>query len=540
MALTEVLKIVAEDRASHIIDGVANRAQYQFGASAKAAERFAKSLSGFAVESVVGFAKAGAASMVAFGAASVAALGAASYAALEAAAEYERAQGKITGQTSDLVSSLDQLSAAWNESKIAVGQYISQAAGVPNQLDLLAIGLREAAKWIVGGGAVSFVGGLVSAAERLPVVGAGVSVLSAEVKLIAAEFRSAAIAAAEFDMSAKAILETEKAAKRERTARQQAIDDGTGPTTALGAKAGKSGFYSELKKQEEAKRKAAEARKQREASEWEDKQAAEEAANAASQAAFNRMMAERDKAREQLDRAEKVERMQREFAAAEEERLNREKLDREAAINRAREEGQERAKEQERQVQEVMYGTVNALSNGITAAASFWRVMNDGAASTSQKVGGVLQLMGTLVGGVLSIFAPGAGGAVGGLLGALGGVLSGFQNGGVARAQSGMVVRGVGGGDRVPIMAERGETIVPARGGHPDFIQEVAAAALSAGGGGGGTVILNQGYLVPPTMVQTKRVMATAVVPALSSLAQDGRARIQDPRIRGSNRGRRI
>lgn len=70
----------------------------------------------------------------------------------------------------------------------------------------------------------------------------------------------------------------------------------------------------------------------------------------------------------------------------------------------------------------------------------------------------------------------------GGVLG-IGGLFTsalGFRHGGIAHARSGMLLSGYGGGDRVPLMAERGELVV-----RKELAQQAMAAGFGPGGLGG-------------------------------------------------------
>lgn len=143
----------------------------------------------------------------------------------------------------------------------------------------------------------------------------------------------------------------------------------------------------------------------------------------------------------------------------------------------------------------------------------------------------MLKLVGTALSLASSIFLPGAGAVASGIFGFLGSIF-GFQDGGVIHAARGMRVPGVGSGDRVPAMLEPGETVVPKGGTHPSFIDEVARAA--GGGGGSVTVNLSQGYLVPPDSVTAQRNYQRGLIPVLQDLHSTGRGSVTtNPRFRG-------
>lgn len=116
--------------------------------------------------------------------------------------------------------------------------------------------------------------------------------------------------------------------------------------------------------------------------------------------------------------------------------------------------------------------------------------------------------------GIISLFASLFSGGTLSVAGAFSKIL-GFRNGGVVHARTGFAIPGYGGGDRVPIMAERGELVVR---------KELAPAAMAAGfgpggsGSGGGSIVINApmpllGGL--PTSAQAQNHMRRVVKPAL-------------------------
>lgn len=555
MALTEVLKIVAEDRASATLARVAANAQKSFSLSEVGAQKYAKALSGYVTESVVGFARMGAASLAAFGVASAAALGAFAAAAVNAAVEYERAQGKITGQTTALVRSVDALTAAWEDAKISAGQYLSQQLGLPAGFNAVAGAIRSATNALTDGGVGGFLGALATGAERMPVIGTAVQLLGGAFKLVAGEIRSAGIEAAQFDMSARSILDMSSNIRSEQANKKFKQESGETDKGDPFSKGIASRTINRIKQDFSEKESLAKALAAKELAMEEKRDAA--------------MLRFREKA-EQIE----VKKIQTQIAREEEitkfknDQKNTQlawltELDTKESANAQRRIGQLgqiagmqsattadknkylRALEHESRISsdpDAAFAYTMELKKRGEELASVY-------ANVGSQIGGVfnaiirggmsaedvmLKLIGTALSLASSIFLPGAGAAASGIFGFLGSIF-GFQDGGVIRAAHGMRVPGVGAGDRVPALLEPGETVVPKGGTQPGFIEEVARAA--GGGGGGVTVNLSQSYLVPPDSVTAQRTYQRGLVPVLQDLHSTGRGSVTNPRFRGTARG---
>jgi len=526
VALTEVLKIVAEDRASHVIDAVANRAQYQFGASHAAAQRFAKGLSGYVVESVVGFARATIMSLTAFGAASVAAFGAFGASAVKAYYESEKLKTSIDGTKRPIVEAVDSMSKAYDGLKVSIGESIAEMLRLKEYAVLAGVAAREATP---GGGGVTTLGDAKKNEARAKVqqqidnqrMGVFDYLKEAVLELAEAEERRYKIEAAQYSPGlAQAVLKTErdiaKAIKDRAEAQRLAADaeqSGKGPGTG--------DFLSRLREKHQAE---AQALRESEAREKAMDSAVGRLSPMDDAAIANRSRDLQSEASSM--RAAEVDRQMRDLEALG--RKQEQERNQIASENRQKADDAKRAIDQQKQAAAELasvYANVGSQIGGV-----FNAIIRGG--MSAEDV--MLKLIGTALSLASSIFLPGAGAAASGIFGFLGSIF-GFQDGGVIRAAHGMRVPGVGAGDRVPALLEPGETVVPKGGTQPGFIEEVARAA--GGGGGGVTVNLSQSYLVPPDSVTAQRTYQRGLVPVLQDLHSTGRGSVTNPRFRGTARG---
>lgn len=532
MALTEVLKIVAEDKASHVIAGIANRAQYQFGMTAQASQKFAKNLSGYVTESIVGLGRTAIASFAAMGAAAVAGFGVLTVSSTKAYVESERLKTSITGIRQPVVRAVDDMEAAWHRLQVSIGKSVSESLKLPSAIDKIARATSMLAEEGGSGPRGTLTPGEASArsaAEKAVSQPTGVwerigsSIADGFEQGIGFNLpdfmggggielyqgrKGKEINASEFNLNAGGLLTYERSIRREQQLKRRAATeslDGNGGKDPLSKKAAADAI-ARFKETEDERRRAAEERKRRMEEEAREQEAAE---------------TEFNEHRERLSQL----RAEREQSQYEE---RKKALDDEREQRRKDEEAAKKAAEDQQRIAEQTARMANSV--GASIGGMLQKITQEGMSAADvlfAVLGAGVQIAGTLL-------APGAGAVANGAIGFLGSL---FSSGGVARAANGMRVPGVGSGDRVPALLERGETIIPAGASHPSFIEEVAAAAN--GGGGNTNVYLSQSYLVPQDSVTAQRTYQKGLVPVLQDLKSTGRGDVTNPRFRGTAGGRK-
>lgn len=502
VALTEVLKIVAEDRASATLARVSTNAQKSFGLSAQGADRFSKALAGYVTESVVGFAKVGAASFVALSTAAVAALGAVTYKLIEHRLEYDRMVRAYSGQTSPLLGSVDNLNASFDRLSGVLGDIVVDSLNLPDNINRAADAAERMSKALTAESLKTAFSSLTGLAPVLSAFGAPGQALGGALSFLGQ-------GAAAGKLGAKALGAGEPTA-----------NDGVIRMAPVGIK---------VRSPEEIE-KAARAASDRSRSFEAEGIKAQREAEAAIAAEAERLFLESEKEKDQRD-AMRLARLNRETderkkEMAVQDQLMKVQADNErffAERNKVAIEEQKRAAAElasaYRQVGSELGGLFNAI---IAGGMSAEHVM--------------MRLVGTILSLASNFILPGAGAGVSGVFGFLGSIF-GFQDGGVMHAANGMRVPGVGSGDRVPAMLEPGETVVPKNGSHPSFLDEVARAA--GAGGSSVTVNLSQSYLVPPDSVTAQRNYQRGLLPVLADLGATNRGVVSNPRMRGSGAGRK-
>lgn len=480
VALTEVLKIVAEDRASATIARVSSVAQSQFGASKQSADRFAKALSGYVVESVVGFAKTGAAAFAAFGVASVAALGAFAFKAVEAQIAYDRFARSYSGRSTPLLGATDSLAASFDRFQGAVASLVVEGTNLVPIMNAIALALDR----MLDGASVSriktFADTIKSMTKWLAPFMGPLSGFAAG----AMQFLDAA------QLAAKAI---------------SGSGDGT---MRLSPVMINLSAMKDMAKADAEREKAMDAAVGR-LNPMDDAAIANRARDLRAEAAAMR--------------AAEVERQMRDL-----EELGEKQAQEREKINEANKQKAEDAKRVLDELKAKSQETAAQIGHAASAVGGLFAQIVRGGMKAEDVL---LSVLGTVLSIAASIFVPGGGATASGIFGFLGSIF-GFQDGGVIHAARGMRVPGVGSGDRVPAMLEPGETVVPKGGTHPSFIDEVARAA--GGGGGNVTVNLSQGYLVPPDSVTAQRNYQRGLIPVLQDLHSTGRGSVTtNPRFRG-------
>lgn len=479
VALTEVLKIVAEDRASATITRVANVAQTKFGASQQSAQRFAKALSGFVVESVVNLARVGVASFAAFGVA-VAGLG---YKALQSRLEFDRLRESAGGSTSEFLGAFRELEGSFDNFQKSLANLLIDGLKLPAALTSIANSIDKITRAIDEGKVERFVKKIGELAQN---------------------------------RMARALLLNSGAAGMAAGGLAGALGGAAGRAAASAAGAAAGGPVMRLSPISIKMTDPKEAERIR-------KQAAEDEA---------RRERERNAA---LERSARLQMERNALIAAEKARQLEETQANLIQIDQASqafdEKTRQRAKETTEQQKQAAAELASVYANVGSQIGGVFNAIIRGGMSAEDVM---LKLIGTALSLASSIFLPGAGAAASGIFGFLGSIF-GFQDGGVIRAAHGMRVPGVGAGDRVPALLEPGETVVPKGGTQPGFIEEVARAAN--GGGGNVTVNLSQSYLVPPDSVTAQRTYQRGLVPVLQDLRSTGRGSVTNPRFRGTARG---
>jgi hypothetical protein len=498
VALTEVLKIVAEDRASATLARVSLNAQRSFGLSKAGADRFSKALSGYVTESVVGFGRTAALSFVAMSATATAAIAAITYKLVEHRLEYDKMVRAYSGQSSPLLGSVDNLNASFDRLQGVLADIVVQSLNLPDNINAAANAAERLSKSLTADSLKTAFSNLVGLAPVLSAFGAGGGLVG----------------------GALSFLGQGSAAGKKLLDGAPPPDDGVRRMPPV---------HIKVRTPEEIDKANAAAAARAISFEQEGIKAQREAEQAIA-AEAERLFQESEKQKDQQD-AMRLARLNRET----EER--RAQMQVEAELTKKQAEDKKFFAEQDRIAVEEQKRAAQELANvyanvGSQIGGLFNAIIRGG--MSAEDV--MLKLIGTALSLASSIFLPGAGAAASGIFGFLGSIF-GFQDGGVMRAANGMRVPGVGAGDRVPALLEPGETVIPKNGTHPSFIDEVARA----GGGGGGniTVNLSQSYLVPPDSVTAQRNYQRGLVPELASLQATGRASVSNPRIRGSGAGRK-
>lgn len=500
MALQEVLKVIAEDKASGTVKKITDSLVRMEVIGSESAGKFSRKLENMFGDVIVGGAYKAGLAFAGLGAAGVAALGALTYKSLETQLAFDRMRESHGGATSEFLGASRDLTTSYDDLGRAISDLLIDGAGLPEYMSNVALSMDRITKALDSK--------KMSAFEKFGAIWRelpGNGLLAST-----AESLGNALGAAVYGE-----------------------ENGPGPApsgkvTRLSTMLVKVRTPEQIQKDHEAslaKRIDAEIAAKEEQNEY---------LNMLDQARFNREMAAAKRLQEEKLKAFRAETEAEEIAF--QRKIDIAKAEEEAKTEAARQSAEIDAYEKQRRQDAISSANdlIGALSDGIGTVKTFWSTMNDGSATAADKIRSILGMASSVITLVGNILMPGAGSAIGGGLGLIGQL---FSTGGVVHAASGMRVPGVGAGDRVPAMLERGEVVIPAGASHPSFLQEVAMAA--GGGGGRQNVTINQGYLVPPTQTQTKRMMSDAVIPALSELAQSNRASIQDPRIKGSSRGRR-
>lgn len=534
VALTEVLKIVAEDRASGTIQSVASKVgllNREFASGMRNHDRIVKALT----NTLVDYAKTAALSLAAFGAAGVAALGAFGAGAVRAAYDAEKLKSTLTGVKAPIVESVESMTTAFDQLHVAIGNSLIQALGLNKAAKIAAVIARESSPGGSGIGGVTTAEDAKKLAARARVqasidsqkVGILDHLSAAVVELAEADERRYRIEAAQYSPGlAGKVLQIERDTIKERRARAEAQRLAADAEQSA-SKSGIEAFKKALAEKKAAEDKAAEDKAAR------DSEAREKGMDAAIRG-LNPMddTAIANRARDLLSERDAMIAAEKDRQASQLESLGKEQEQERMQIaqknKQTADEALRRTEDQKRAADELAstYRTVGAEIGGM------FNAIIQGGLSAEQVM---LRLVGTVLSLAGNFLLPGAGAAASGIFGFLGSIF-GFQDGGtVYHAASGMRVPGVGAGDRVPAMLEAGETVVPKNGSHPSFIEEVAAAA--GGGGGNINVHLSQSYLVPPDSVTAQRTYQRGLVPVLQDLHSTGRGSVTNPRFRGTARG---
>lgn len=539
-AITQVLKVVAEDKASATIKRVGNVVETEFGVKSPAAiKKLENKLGNLFGDVIVG----GAVGAVAAVAALTAAFVAFSVSASKAGVESLKIQASLSGVESKALIVANGFEKAADEAEASFGRMLVESRPVQTVLQDLTSTLVNLKQAFGGSGG--------AAANLLPSLGTlaaaplGMGVPSALARYALGVGGPSDVAESTLRMKnedIKKLLDLEKTVAAERIAEAEKIENNLAGISKAAAKT----TLDALKKSF-ADKKAAREKAHAEQLRREEQMAAALYKLQRSYISVDTQLSER--ARGILDEGGALSEadaagaagslFERDLLLDQDEqrrlqRLNAEINPRLAATREMLDLEQRRADlaDEETRRQERL---ASAFQSASSSVVGFLGVIRDSGASALDIFSSLLSTLGSIV----SLFPGGS--AIGGVLGGLGTLVGGFNDGGVVGAARGYVVPGPNTGDVHRIAVGGGETIIPAGGTHPSFIQQVAAAALNAGGGGGGgTVVFQQQALVPASTTQVKRSMDDVVIPALSSLGRHNKARVSGSRVRGYVRGRRL
>jgi hypothetical protein len=530
VGITEVVKVVLEDKASGPAKAMAGRITSALNLTGNDAAKLQSKIEG-TFSGFVTSAPASISAVAGLGAAFVAVGAAAIKAAYDSDKEWEKFSGKQTA----MVQSIDDVSGAISKIQVDAGKMFFNLLGGSAAADQLAQNLLKVDKALRTKNSTAFWNSLGQTTGTGDFGGWLAEALASETDLdVIARLRKS--------NGRRNPNSRRNAAPKPAPETIDFSDEGLSVTARTQAQRD-----TDAKQAADARERASKEREKasKEREEWarEDAQVAEDHANALLSIERNKLKNIENAKLKAFRRESEAEQAAHDIRiqfAQDTERLALEQAE-EAAERRAyfSEYEKERKEDAKRAQQENIDGInelIGTISGGAGDVRNFWETMANGASSSEAKIKSVINLIGTIGGGILNLFAPGAGSALSGVASL---ATSFFAHGGsIPHAAQGMRIPGVGHGDNTLVMAKPGETIVPTNATHPSFAREVAAA-LGGVTGGATHVTINQGYVVPPTQTQTKRMTQETLIPAMRSLITDNRARLSDPQVRGTARGSR-